>query len=71
MHTLLQVAVIEVESNPRYPDAEGIPLTVLINPVVTPLGEEKEDGWEGCLSVPDMRGVVSRLHVGAAGLLRP
>jgi peptide deformylase len=60
VHTLLQVAVIEVDSNPRYPDAEGIPLTVLINPVVTPLGEEKEDGWEGCLSVPDMRGVVSR-----------
>lgn len=60
VHTLLQVAVIEVETNPRYPDAPGIPLTVLINPVVTPLTEEREDGWEGCLSVPDMRGVVSR-----------
>jgi peptide deformylase len=60
VHTLLQIAVIEVETNPRYPDAPGIPLTVLINPVVTPLTEEREDGWEGCLSVPDMRGVVSR-----------
>jgi peptide deformylase len=60
VHTLLQVAVIEVETNPRYPDAPAIPLTVLINPVVTPLSEEREDGWEGCLSVPDMRGVVSR-----------
>jgi peptide deformylase len=46
VHTLLQVAVIEVDTNPRYPDAPGIPLTVLINPVVTPLSEEREDGWE-------------------------
>ena len=60
VHTLLQVAVIEVDTNPRYPDAPGIPLTVLINPVVTPLTEEQEDGWEGCLSVPDMRGLVPR-----------
>jgi len=60
VHTLLQIAVIEVDGNPRYPEAAPIPLTVLINPVVTPLGEEREDGWEGCLSVPDMRGVVSR-----------
>jgi peptide deformylase len=60
VHTLLQIAVIEVETNPRYPDAPGIPLTVLINPVVAPLTDEREDGWEGCLSVPDMRGVVSR-----------
>jgi peptide deformylase len=60
VHTLLQIAVIEVEANPRYPDAAAIPLTVVINPVVTPLSEEREDGWEGCLSVPDMRGVVSR-----------
>jgi peptide deformylase len=61
VHTLLQVAVIEVDTNPRYPDASAIPLTVLVNPVVTPATEEREDGWEGCLSVPDMRGVVSRL----------
>jgi peptide deformylase len=60
VHTLLQIAVIEVEGNPRYPDAPGIPLTVLVNPVVTPLTEETEDGWEGCLSVPDMRGMVPR-----------
>ena len=60
VHTLLQIAVIEVDANPRYPEAAAIPLTVVINPVVTPLGEEREDGWEGCLSVPDMRGMVSR-----------
>jgi peptide deformylase len=60
VHTLLQVAVIEVETNPRYPEAPAIPLTVLINPVVTPLTAEMDDGWEGCLSVPDMRGVVPR-----------
>jgi peptide deformylase len=60
VHTLLQIAVIEVEGNPRYPDAPSIPLMVLVNPVVTPLTEEMEDGWEGCLSVPDMRGMVPR-----------
>jgi peptide deformylase len=60
VHTLLEIAVIEVEGNPRYPEAANIPLTVLINPVVTPLGEEMVDGWEGCLSVPDMRGMVPR-----------
>jgi len=60
VHVLKQICVIEVHGNPRYPDAPAIPLTVLINPVVTPLTEETEDGWEGCLSVPDMRGVVPR-----------
>jgi peptide deformylase len=60
VHTLEQVAVIEVLGNPRYPDTPSIPLTVLINPVVTPLGDELEEGWEGCLSVPDMRGIVPR-----------
>ena len=60
VHTLSQIAVIEVAGNPRYPDAPEIPLTVVINPVVTPLTEEMEDGWEGCLSVPDMRGRVPR-----------
>jgi peptide deformylase len=60
VHTLLQIAVIEVAGNPRYPDAPHIPLTVLVNPVVTPLTEEMEDGWEGCLSVPDLRGMVPR-----------
>jgi peptide deformylase len=60
VHTLLQIAVIEVAGNARYPDAPHIPLTVLINPVVTPLTEEMEYGWEGCLSVPDLRGMVPR-----------
>src|SRR5438128_11889654 len=66
VHTLRAIAVIEVLANPRYPDAPPIPLTVVINPVVTPIGEEMEDGWEGCLSIPDLRGVVSRY--GAVGL---
>ncbi|HET7874201.1 MAG TPA: peptide deformylase [Methylomirabilota bacterium] len=60
VHVLKQICVIEVQGNPRYPDEPGIPLTVLINPVVTPLTEEMEEGWEGCLSVPDMRGMVPR-----------
>jgi peptide deformylase len=60
VHVSKQIAVIEVKGNPRYPDAPSIPLTVIINPLVTPLTEEAEDGWEGCLSVPDMRGVVPR-----------
>src|SRR5499425_2322017 len=60
VHVPRQIAVIEVEGNPRYPDAPAIPLTVVINPVVTPLTDEMEDGWEGCLSVPDMRGMVPR-----------
>ena len=60
VHALLQIAVIEVAANPRYPDAPEVPLTVLVNPVVTPLTEEMEEGWEGCLSVPDMRGRVPR-----------
>jgi peptide deformylase len=60
VHALMQVCVIEVLANPRYPEAPHIPLTVLINPVVTPLTGEMEEGWEGCLSVPDMRGRVPR-----------
>lgn len=60
VHTALQIAVLEVQGNSRYPDAPVVPLTVVINPVVTPLTEEMEDGWEGCLSVPDMRGIVPR-----------
>jgi peptide deformylase len=46
--------------NPRYPDAPTVPVTVLINPVITPVGDEEEEGWEGCLSVPGLRGVVPR-----------
>lgn len=56
----LRIVIFGVESNPRYPDAEVVPETVLINPVITPLSEKKEDGWEGCLSVPGMRGLVPR-----------
>src|SRR3989440_9242532 len=60
VHTPRQIAVIEVLANPRYPDAPAIPLMVVVNPVVTPLSDELEEGWEGCLSVPDMRGMVPR-----------
>ncbi len=56
----LQVVIFEVKNNPRYPDAEAIPETVLINPLLTPLSEQLEEGWEGCLSVPGMRGLVPR-----------
>jgi peptide deformylase len=56
----LQVVVFGLEKNPRYPHAEPVPYTVLINPTLTPLGEEIEEDWEGCLSVPGMRGLVPR-----------
>lgn len=56
----LQVVIFGVGANPRYPDAEQVPYTVLINPVLEPLGSEMEEGWEGCLSVPGMRGLVPR-----------
>jgi peptide deformylase len=46
--------------NPRYPDADAVPYTVLINPVITPVADDMEDDWEGCLSVPGMRGIVPR-----------
>ena len=56
----LRVVIFGCEFNPRYPQAGAVPETVLINPVLTPLGDEEEDGWEGCLSVPGMRGLVPR-----------
>jgi len=56
----LRVVIFEVNANPRYPDAESVPQTVLINPVITPVSDEMEAGWEGCLSVPGMRGLVPR-----------
>ncbi|HHJ35593.1 MAG TPA: peptide deformylase [Gammaproteobacteria bacterium] len=56
----LRVVIFGFDSNPRYPDNNPVPKTVLINPKITPLSDEKEDGWEGCLSVPGMRGMVSR-----------
>jgi peptide deformylase len=55
-----RVVIFEVSSNPRYPEAETVPQTVLINPVLTPLSDATEEGWEGCLSVPGMRGLVPR-----------
>lgn len=57
----LQVVIFGTDApNPRYPDAPPVPRTVLVNPVITPLGDEEEEGWEGCLSVPGLRGVVPR-----------
>jgi peptide deformylase len=56
----LRVVIFGIEANPRYPEAELVPFTVLINPELTPLGEDMEEGWEGCLSVPGMRGLVPR-----------
>ena len=56
----LRVVIFGVEANPRYPDAEPVPYTELVNPVLAPLGDEIEEGWEGCLSVPGLRGVVPR-----------
>lgn len=56
----LRVVLYGITSNPRYPEAPPIPETVLINPLLTPLGEETQLGWEGCLSVPGLRGQVPR-----------
>jgi peptide deformylase len=58
----LQVVIFGLDHNPRYPDAEAVPQTVLINPQLTVLDEEMEEGWEGCLSVPGMRGLVPRFR---------
>ena len=64
-----RVVIFGVESNPRYPDAEPVPMTVLVNPRIESLSDEKEYGWEGCLSVPGMRGLVPRLpHIRYSGL---
>ena len=60
VHVSKQIVVFEVEGNPRYPDAESIPLTVLINPKITPTTQHTEEDWEGCLSLPDLRGKVPR-----------
>lgn len=56
----LQVVIFGTDANPRYPEAESVPHTVLINPVLTPLDDEQEEGWEGCLSIHGMRGLVPR-----------
>ena len=56
----MQLVIFGFDSNERYPEADQVPFTVLINPVITPIGDEEEDGWEGCLSVPGLMGVVPR-----------
>ena len=56
----MQLVIFGFDSNERYPEADQVPFTVLINPEITPIGNEEEDGWEGCLSVPGLMGVVPR-----------
>lgn len=60
VHVSKQLAVLEVADNPRYPAKPPVPLTVLVNPRIEPLTEESEEDWEGCLSIPDLRGRVPR-----------
>src|SRR5690242_14286375 len=60
VHVSRRIVIYGVDENPRYPDAEPVPLTVLVNPKLTPVGEAQDDDWEGCLSVPDLRGKVPR-----------
>jgi peptide deformylase len=60
VHESKQIAILEVADNPRYPEKPQVPLTVLVNPTITPLSEEVEEDWEGCLSIPDLRGMVPR-----------
>jgi peptide deformylase len=60
VHEAKQIAVLEVADNPRYPQKPSVPLSVLINPTVVPLEDAMEDDWEGCLSIPELRGRVPR-----------
>ena len=60
VHVSRRIVIYGVEANPRYPDAEAVPLTALVNPKITPIGTEQDEDWEGCLSVPDLRGMVPR-----------
>ena len=60
VHVSSQIAVLECEGHPRYPDMARIPLMVIVNPVLTQLSEEMAPDWEGCLSIPDFRGVTPR-----------
>ena len=64
----IRICAIEVRNNPRYPYKPNIPLTILVNPILTPVGDEQFANYEGCLSVPNLRGLVNRavhLHVTA------
>ncbi|TCV93986.1 peptide deformylase [Luteibacter rhizovicinus] len=56
----LQLVIFGFDSSERYPDAPAVPRTILLNPVITPLSQDMEEGWEGCLSVPGLRGAVNR-----------
>ncbi len=60
VHRLVRICAIEVKDNPRYPYKPNVPLTILVNPVITPVSEETFDNYEGCLSVPNLRGMVKR-----------
>ncbi|MCB9594637.1 MAG: peptide deformylase [Sandaracinaceae bacterium] len=60
IHEPIRVCALEVKDNPRYPYKPNIPLTILVNPVLTPIGDDTFENYEGCLSVPDLRGVVRR-----------
>ena len=60
VHEPIQVAVLEVADNARYPGKEAVPLSILINPEIVPLDDEMEEDWEGCLSIPEIRGRVPR-----------
>lgn len=60
VHQTVQVLVVEAMNNPENPKEKASPLTVLINPVITVVSENQEEGWEGCLSIPDLRGLVPR-----------
>lgn len=60
VHVSKQIVVMEVSRNPRYPEAPAIPLTIYVNPEITPLTDDMDDDWEGCLSVPGLRGRVPR-----------
>ena len=64
----LRLVIFGIDKNPRYPDAASIPNTILINPIITPLDKTMEDAWEGCLSLPGLRGMVPRyLHIKYSG----
>jgi peptide deformylase len=65
----LQLVIFGFEHTDRYPDAPPVPRTILLNPMITPLSPDREEGWEGCLSVPGMRGAVPRYtHIFYSGL---